>query len=137
VVVAAVDPNKVALELGPVALQAGFQHLDTAQGYNNQEATAEFLDKHDPDHKLFVTTKLSTPDGKPDKGPVAYSEIRPKILETIKILGRQPDVFMVHNPFLTESIAELWKILDQMIDDGELTADLGIVSHTPPRPRLT
>ena len=51
-----------------------------------------------------------------------------QILETVKILGRQPEILIVHNPFVTESIAELWPILDQMIDDGELTADLGIVS---------
>lgn len=99
-----------------------------SQGYNNQKETGEFLRTHDAGKKLFLTTKLSTPNGSPTTGPMPLSEIKPKILATIQELGRQPDVLIVHNPFVTESITELFELLNEMKRSGELTSTIGVVS---------
>ncbi|GAA5906990.1 hypothetical protein JCM6882_000021 [Rhodosporidiobolus microsporus] len=131
------DAKKTAIESGAVALRAGIRHIDTAQGYHNEKETGESIDAAvkeniKPD-EVYVTSKLSTVDGDPSKEGIALEDLRQSVLDTISKLGRQPNLLLIHNPFVAPKgkLVEFWQILEEMKDKGELTASLGVSNFRP------
>ncbi|GJN91261.1 hypothetical protein Rhopal_004280-T1 [Rhodotorula paludigena] len=132
------DAKKTAFESGQYAVKAGIRHIDTAQGYENEKETGQSLEQAVKDNGIspdivFVTTKISTEKGDPNKPGIALEDLRQSVLDSISRLGRQPNLLLVHNPFVPPKgkLLEFWKILEDMKDKGELTASLGVSNFRP------
>ncbi|GAA6006532.1 uncharacterized protein JCM10292_003804 [Rhodotorula paludigena] len=132
------DAKKTAFESGQYAVKAGIRHIDTAQGYENEKETGQSLEQAVKDNGIspdtvFVTTKVSTEKGDPNKPGIALEDLRQSVLDSISRLGRQPNLLLVHNPFVPPKgkLVEFWKILEDMKDKGELTASLGVSNFRP------
>lgn len=76
---------------------------------------------------------VSTVDGDPNKAGIELEDLRANVLESIEKLGTQPDLILIHNPFVPPKgkLVEFWKILEDMKDKGELTASLGVSNFRP------
>ncbi|KAI5899498.1 Aldo/keto reductase [Schizophyllum commune H4-8] len=132
------DARKTAVESGRIALEAGIRHIDTAQGYKNEDATGEVvkgsnLKKDD----VFVTTKLSgRADDKTQQGTPEYvhgvNDIRTVVKGSIDRLGFIPDLFLIHNPNVVarSDLKATWRILEDLKDSGELK-DIGVSNFRP------
>ncbi|TNY20360.1 conjugated polyketone reductase C1 [Rhodotorula diobovata] len=132
------DAKKTAYESGQVAVKAGIRHIDTAQGYDNEKEAGESLVKAEKDNgiapnSVYLTTKISTEGGDPNAKGVALEDLRQNVLDSIERLGRQPNLILIHNPFVPPKgkLVEFWRILEEMKDKGELTASLGVSNFRP------
>ncbi|BGP54499.1 hypothetical protein JCM8202_001579 [Rhodotorula sphaerocarpa] len=132
------NARKTPIESGALAIKAGIRHIDTAQGYENEQETGQSLEKGTKDagisvQDIFLTTKLSTEKGDPNKPGIALEDLRDSVKQSIARLGRQPDLLLIHNPFVAPEgrLVEFWKILEDMKDDGSLTASLGVSNFRP------
>ncbi|GAA5929255.1 uncharacterized protein JCM15063_004099 [Sporobolomyces koalae] len=128
------DAKKTAVESGRIALNAGLLAVDTAQGYENEKETGECIAESGVDRKsVYLTTKISTEKGDPKAKGVALEDLRANVKESIEKLGTQPDLILIHNPFVPPKgkLVEFWKILEDMKDKGELTASLGVSNFRP------
>lgn len=81
---------------------------------------------------------VSTEGGDPNAAGIALEDLRDSVKASLARLGRQPDLLLVHNPFVPPKgrLVEFWKILEQLKDDGTITASLG-VSNFRPQVRLS
>ena len=106
------------------ALEAGYRHIDTAQGYDNEEivgqAIAEFAAPRD---QVFITTKV-----RPENlGPGA---LRPSVETSLKKLRvEQVDLALIHWP---SNQVPLGIYLEQLvaIRDSGLTRMIGVSNFT-------
>lgn len=60
--------------------------------------------------------------------------IRKAVEDTVKKLGRAPDLFVIHNPQVIEEgkIGEAWTILEGLVNDGTLKGtSLGVSNFRP------
>ena len=78
-------------------------------------------------------TTVSQENGATDKPPIPTSSVRASVNQTITRLGFQPDLLLVHNPFVPEAgqLVEFWKVLEDMKDKGELTSSIGVSNFRP------
>ncbi|EIN05022.1 conjugated polyketone reductase C1 [Punctularia strigosozonata HHB-11173 SS5] len=116
---------------GKLVIEAGLRHIDTAQGYDNEKETGEFVAEAAssvPREKIWITSKLS------HKGedPVPVSEIRQSVAETTERLGTVPDLFLIHNPFVPPAgdLVAAWKELEALKDEGKLKS-IGVSNFRP------
>lgn len=81
----------------------------------------------------FARLAVSTEKGDPNKPGIALEDLRDSVKQSIARLGRQPDLLLIHNPFVAPKgrLVEFWKILEDMKDDGSLTASLGVSNFRP------
>jgi 2,5-diketo-D-gluconate reductase A len=110
------------------ALKAGFRHIDSAQGYNNEEGTGKALNKfltenpNIPRSDLFVTTKLwpgNAAWGMPEVGYQGTIDTCKKQLEQLQI--NYIDLYLIHAPFSSLRLEE-WKAFIEL-------KKLGLVKH--------
>ncbi len=121
-------PDEAAYQGTLAALNAGYRHLDCAEGYENEafvgRAIADFgADRDD----LWVTTKVA-----PESfGP---GQIRPHVEVSIDKLGVGPvDLLLLHYP----SIKDEYDIVDYMaqfaaVYDAGLCRNIGVSNFTKP-----
>ena len=78
---------------------------------------------------------MSTEGGDPKAKGIALADLRKSVQQTIERLGTQPDLLLIHNPFVYPrgQLAEFWAILEEMKQSGELTASLGVRRVVPYR----
>ncbi|MEX2550682.1 MAG: aldo/keto reductase [Nitriliruptoraceae bacterium] len=104
-----------------VALETGYRHLDTAQGYDNEaEVGRAIADSHIDADEVFVTTKI-----KPSNA--AAAEVRRSTEESLKKLGLDHvDLLLLHWP--AEDVAPLDETMEAMTDvrDAGLTRHIGV-----------
>ncbi|WVF70607.1 hypothetical protein IAT40_005399 [Kwoniella sp. CBS 6097] len=118
--------NDPAVEFGIEALKAGLRHIDTAELYKTEKATAEAIKKAGVDRKdVFITTKnkSATPEA-----------VRAVVEERIAFLGGKPDLLLIHNPFVIEQgkIGQYWTLLEDLVHDGTLEGvSLGVSNFRP------
>lgn len=121
-------PEKAAYDGTLAALEAGYRHLDCAEGYENEEfvgqAIADFDLKRDA---LWVTTKVA-----PESfGP---GQIKPHVEASLEKLGVGPvDLLLLHYP----SIKDEFEIEDYMaqfaaVYDAGLCHNIGVSNFTKP-----
>ncbi|GAA5890457.1 hypothetical protein JCM8208_004879 [Rhodotorula glutinis] len=132
------DAKKTAFESGQYAVKAGLRHIDTAQGYENEKEAGESLVKAEKDNgiepkTIYLTTKISTEKGDPNGKGIELEDLRQNVLDSIDRLGRQPNLILIHNPFVPQKgkLVEFWRILEDMKDKGELKASLGVSNFRP------
>jgi 2,5-diketo-D-gluconate reductase A len=111
------------------ALKAGFKHIDSAEGYNNEEGTGKGIKAAGiPRDDIFVTTKLF-PGYKPWAAP---EKTYKQTIETLKNQLRQlqldyVDLYLIHAP-LSELRLEQWNALVELKKSG-LTRHIGVSNY--------
>lgn len=87
-----------------LALRLGYRHIDTAEGYRNEEGVGRAIKNSGiPREDIFVTTKVFP--GNPDWGQPAktYDETLAALKESVRKLQLdQVDLFLIHAPFADE-----------------------------------
>ena len=102
------------------ALEAGCRHIDTAQGYDNEQDVARGIkDSGVPRSEIFITTKV-----KPENyGP---GVVMPSIRESLeKLQTDQVDLLLLHWPKPKPALAETMAALNDVCDRG-LTRAIGL-----------
>jgi len=111
------------------ALNAGFRHIDSAEGYNNEEGTGRGIQAAGVSRdELFVTTKVF-PGYKP------WGSDEKSYEDTIGTLKRQlkqlqldyVDLYLIHAPF-SELRLEQWRACIELKNLG-LTKHIGVANY--------
>lgn len=107
------------------ALDVGYRHLDTAQGYENEEYVGEALADSDVDREdVFVATKL-------DPGNLAYDDVVETTRESAERLGVDTiDLQYVHWPLDTYDSEATLDGLAAIVEEG-LVEHVGLSNFTP------
>jgi 2,5-diketo-D-gluconate reductase A len=110
------------------ALQAGYRHVDTAEGYGNEKEVGEAirgagLDRAD----VFVTSKLDNASHRPDDARRAFDR-------TLGALGFDYiDLFLIHWPLPTKydgDYVSTWRTLEEFYRDGRARS-IGVSNFQP------
>ena len=93
------------------ALQAGYRHIDTAEGYGNEKEVGEAIRKSGLDRSdVFVTSKLSNDAHRPDDARRAFDA-------SLDALGFDYlDLFLIHWPLPTRydgDFVSTWRTLEE------------------------
>ncbi len=115
------------------ALRAGFRHIDSAEGYNNEEGTgrgirAAGVSRND----IFITTKLFpgyTQWGAPEKTFAQTIETLKNQLSALRL--DHVDLYLIHAP-LSELRLEQWSALVELKKSG-LTGHIGVSNYDEAR----
>lgn len=114
------------------ALQAGYRHIDTAQGYGNEESVGTAVKKSGIDRKeIFITSKLTNSEH-------GYQKTLDAFEETMKKLDMDYiDLFLIHwpNPIAfrdhwQEANAGTWKAFEELYNAGRIRS-IGISNFHP------
>jgi 2,5-diketo-D-gluconate reductase A len=110
------------------ALQAGYRHIDTAEGYGNEKQVGEAIAKSGVDRsEVFITSKLSNDAHLPDDARLAFEE-------TLEALGTDfVDLFLIHWPLPTRydgDYVSTWKTLEEFYRDGRARS-IGVSNFQP------
>jgi len=114
------------------AIEAGYRHIDTAQGYENEESVGIAVKKSKVDRKeLFITSKLTNSEHGYEKALAAFED-------TMKKLDMDYlDLFLIHwpNPIAfrnnwREANAGTWKAFEELYNAGRIRA-IGISNFHP------
>jgi diketogulonate reductase-like aldo/keto reductase len=126
-------PNgEVAVSSVLSALQAGYRHIDTAQGYGNEESVGTAVKKSGIDRKeIFITSKLNNSEH-------GYQKTLDAFEETMKKLDMDYiDLFLIHwpNPIAfrdhwQEANAGTWKAFEELYNAGRIRS-IGISNFHP------
>jgi 2,5-diketo-D-gluconate reductase A len=95
------------------ALELGYRHVDTAQGYGNEAGVGQGLrDAGVPREDVWITTKL-------DDGAHGYEAARSALAESLRRLGTDyVDLFLIHRP--GEADVETWRAFEALRTDGRV-----------------
>jgi diketogulonate reductase-like aldo/keto reductase len=118
-------PNgEAAVASVKAAIAAGYRHIDTAQGYGNEESVGKAVRESGVDRKeLFITSKLTNSEHGYEKTLAAFEG-------TMKKLGLEHlDLFLIHWPnppaFRSnwqEANAGTWKAFEELYKAGRIRA---------------
>jgi 2,5-diketo-D-gluconate reductase A len=102
--------NAVAAEVVVRALEAGYRHVDTARGYNNEAGVGQALKASGlARDEVFVTSKVPNQDQGRDKTLASFDA-------TMEDLGLEElDLYLIHWPAPSKGLAvETWKALVEL-----------------------
>jgi len=107
------------------ALATGYRHLDTAEGYQNEEAVGRAIANSGiPRDELFVTTKLWVHDGGEDGTKRAFEQ-------SLARLGLDYlDLYLIHQPF--GDYYSSWRTMQDLYKQGVIKA-IGVSNFYPDR----
>lgn len=106
------------------ALEAGYRHIDTAQGYRNEESVGKAVKQSGiPRSEVFITSKLNNPMH-------GYDNTMTSFEQTLRDLGTDyVDLFLIHwpNPIAfrdcwQKTNAETWKAFEELYEAGKIRA---------------
>lgn len=106
------------------ALNCGYRHIDTAQGYGNEAVVGRAVQESDvPREEIFITSKLDNPNH-------GYDNTMRSFEQTLKNLRTDYlDLFLIHwpNPLQYRDIwqktnAETWKAFEELYEAGKIKA---------------
>ena len=101
----------------PLALKAGYRHIDTAQVYRNEEGVGFALNNALKDQGLsreevFLTTKVFPGNEAWGQSPMTYTETLNSIEPSLdKLQVGYVDLYLIHAPFCKNERIEQWKAL--------------------------
>lgn len=108
------------------ALEAGCRHIDTAQGYNNEELVGKAIkDSGIPRDEIHITTKVA---------PENFDDVRGSIEVSLEKLGLGPvDLLLLHWPSIggKERQEDYVGEFGQAFDDG-MAKSIGLSNFTIP-----
>lgn len=111
-------PPVDAQRMTEAAIAAGYRHIDTAAGYQNEEGVgAGVIQSGLPRDEVFVTTKLWNADQGYENALAAYETSRKKLgLDFI-------DLYLIHFPIPQKRLyQETWKALEKLYSEGAVRA---------------
>ena len=111
-------PPADAQRMTEAALAAGYRHIDTAAGYQNEEGVGRGVRESGvPRGEVFVTTKLWNADQGYENALRAFEASR-------SLLGLDYiDLYLIHFPVPQRRLyAETWKALEKLYADGLVRA---------------
>jgi 2,5-diketo-D-gluconate reductase A len=99
-----------------LALEAGFRHIDTAQGYENETEVGEGIaDSGVPRHELFVTTKVAT-----NIMRLGREAVRQSIDESLaKLKTGYIDLLLIHWP-VKNCVRDTWQVMEDCVRQGKV-----------------
>lgn len=106
------------------ALKAGYRHIDTAQGYENEQAVGKAVKQSGiPREEIFITSKLTN-------AMHGYDNTMSSFDKTLHDLGTDyVDLFLIHwpNPIKfrdswQQTNAETWKAFEELYEAGKIRA---------------
>ncbi len=118
-------PPEETVEPVTAALEAGYRHIDTAQGYGNEEGVGKAIANAGvPREDIFLTTKLTNSEQGHDKAIAAFDE-------SLRKLGLDyVDLFLIHWPQpMFDQYVETWKALEQLRASGRARS-IGVSNFT-------
>lgn len=110
-----------------LALEAGYRHIDTAAGYNNEAAVGRGIEQADVDREsIFLATKVSTDQ-------LAYDDVIESAEASLEKLGVDTiDLLYVHWPIRSYDPEETLAAFDDLRDRGVIR-HVGLSNFTPPQ----
>jgi 2,5-diketo-D-gluconate reductase A len=110
------------------ALDAGYRHIDTAQGYGNEKEVGHAIAQSGLDRAdVYVTTKLNNGAHRPDDARRAFDG-------SLEALGSDyVDLFLIHWPLPTRydgDFVSTWKTLEEFYRDGRAKS-IGVSNFQP------
>src|SRR6185503_10185025 len=107
------------------AIQTGYNHIDTAASYQNEEAVGRGINQSGvPREKLFITTKLWI-QGNGYEGTLKAFERSLKRLQLDYI-----DLYLIHQPF--GDVYGEWRAMEELYQQGKVRA-IGVSNFPPDR----
>jgi 2,5-diketo-D-gluconate reductase A len=99
-----------------LALKAGFRHIDTAQGYENETEVGQgIIDSGVPRQEIFLTTKVATNimrDGR--------EAVRKSIDESLtKLKTDYIDLLLIHWP-VKDCVKDTWQVMEDYVRQGKV-----------------
>ena len=105
-------------EVLPVALDHGYTHVDTAEGYQNEEAIGEVLAKYDRE-EIFLTSKVLASN-------LHYESVLDALSASLTALGVEAlDLYLIHWPNPAISLRETLQALERAHEEG-LVRNVGV-----------
>jgi 2,5-diketo-D-gluconate reductase A len=122
-----VPPDQTAQAV-TTALQAGYRHIDTAEGYGNEAEVGQAIARSGLDRgEVFVTSKLDNASHRPDDARKAFDR-------TLDALGSDyVDLFLIHWPLPTRydgDYVSTWLTLEDFYRDGRARS-IGVSNFQP------
>jgi 2,5-diketo-D-gluconate reductase A len=108
--------GEVARQNVRLALEAGFRHIDTAQGYENEAEVGQGIaDSGVPRSEIFVTTKVATNNMR--NGSEA---VRQSINESLtKLKTDYIDLLLIHWP-VKDCVKHTWQVMEDYVRQGKV-----------------
>ena len=109
-----IEPSRTA-EAVRIAIEAGYRHIDTAQGYGNEEGVGQAVRESGlPREEVFVTTKLINNRHGHDEAIAALDESLQKLgLDYV-------DLYLIHWPRPhADRYVETWRAFEKILSDGK------------------
>lgn len=119
-------PQDIAAPTVRTALAAGYRHIDTASGYDNEEGVGEGIRSSGVDRKdIFVTTKLRNTDQ-------GYENALRAFEVSLKKLGSDYiDLYLIHWPSPHRGLyRETWKAFVRLREEGRARS-IGVSNFYP------
>lgn len=102
----------------PIALDHGYTHVDTAEGYQNEAAIGEVIANHNRD-ELFLTSKVLPSN-------LHYESLLDALSQSLERLGTEYlDLYLVHWPNPAISMRETMQALERAHEQG-LVRNVGV-----------
>lgn len=99
-----------------LALEAGFRHIDTAQGYDNESEVGQgILDSGVAREEIFLTTKVATNIMREDEAEIARSID----LSLAKLKTSYLDLLLVHWP-VKDRVKATWQVMEEYVRSGKV-----------------
>jgi 2,5-diketo-D-gluconate reductase A len=122
-----VPPDETAATVG-TALDVGYRHIDTAQGYGNEEGVGSAIKASGIAREdLYVTTKLANDAHRP-------VDVRRTFEQSLDRLGLDyVDLFLIHWPLPTRydgDYVSTWKAMTDLVAGGRLRS-AGVSNFEP------
>ncbi|WP_084038159.1 aldo/keto reductase [Demequina sp. NBRC 110053] len=122
-----VPPDEAASTVA-TALEVGYRHIDTAQGYQNEEGVGRAIaDSGIPRDDIYVTSKLTNSKHERDDALRSFDETMDKLgLDRV-------DLFLIHWPLPTQydgDIEGTWKVMLELQETGRVTS-VGVSNFQP------
>lgn len=126
-------PGDEAYNAVLLALKNGYRHIDTAEGYQNEESVGRAVrDSGVPREEIFVTSKL-------ESHIKTYEGAKKAFEETLELLGFDYlDLFLIHAPWpwsemgkqCDEGNVAAWKAMEEFYKAGKIRA-IGVSNFDP------
>ena len=112
------SPTKVCVASCLHALKSGYRHIDSAQFYANESEMGEAVRQSGiPREEVYLTTKILSPGGSPEK---TYKKCADSVKKIDPRKNGYVDLFLIHSPSSgTGAIKEMWQALEQLKEEGK------------------
>ncbi|KAL8988780.1 MAG: hypothetical protein Q9169_008499 [Polycauliona sp. 2 TL-2023] len=113
------SPASVCKNSCLTALRAGYRHIDSAQFYRNEsEMGAAVRESGIPRSEIFLTTKILSAGGSPQK---TYQKCLDSVNAIDSSEGGYVDLFLIHSPNCGAAARkEIWLALEKLVEEGKV-----------------